>query len=1707
MSLTLKHFDTRLNQWLHTDSNTDNHESVLTEQLDNTLLEFFLPNKQFSFGQMDEYSTATNLENHPDNHRLLFSSKSRLLYGEPESLEVINKLCPDRKDRGAYGSIFLGACKNAVHEKLNILVVDDATGENGGVIDNEDARRLVGDCYGQISPQLYDKLTGRQEKQDYHVIQHRFGWREGDGNDNKYRFGKGTLRPYDLLGLDYTHSSNKPQIDLILPLSSFKGTDKDNPLGAIKPQIKPGLYNQTIWLGEKSQSQQGQTAISQLLASFPQGIKDFVEELELQAQKLAQIQSDPRKVAQLYCETYEKRKAIAQAKNTSLGQPTSLSTSVEDATDSSLEINDFSNEDSIEATGQDDLFMYKLLKADLQGHCQLLETEKVKQELSRFVQSQWRDIAIGRTLTFDRAMIIPSKELKNGEIYVPWFDEGEKVLNFRSPFLNSNGLCVSTNKYVSDCVGPDGKDLKGIIIVNDEDHKRIQARIEALLALCKQVTEIDPPSTESERQGRDFDGDCIGVAKAYDYPNLTAEAEQRNLPQNAYAPTAKLAKQSFYNQDGTQPDFEEIAIFMSDGISVGVINNHVTALEALESEIEILRTHGTLEQQSEYLDTVATHYQKLFAQEKNETHPKPIQQEYKQKMNEFVSLASVKNKTPELIEQALSINRSIYRSMIEFGCFQNQIAVDMFKSARPPDMDLIKENKRYLYRDVNYIKDKKLAIIYLNQGITPNGYSPVELIISQTNQHFHSEHLESRPSFQFQDLFKDVEFTPQQKFAAILAKNQFDQKFNEATRQDLRRRTEIGPSALIQTANGMQIEITNLTRYAHPKIWKAQTLNLKLEKIPDYQRSAARPHCLLAVAQIDGEMENGQPKYRRLGTVDQQSTIDNQLKAGMATNGAAVVNIIPELQESGVKLLFGQANAIAKNFSAKFPQCQRLSAAAAVWSVTTFNPNKASGALNNSQQTNYSQNKLSNFIFAAFPNEIISRLNQLQFNTLKLTGINQADPIFQSKVWTQAKYQIEISAIKNLEVGQEQQHTRSVLILDANGEYKKVGILDQKTGRLPIGTKAEASIIPGDAYTATAILAEPGKPSVEFTIREIGKFAHAGQVFDGKQVSVAIANTPVPTDTVTLTLDGKVLGELDSDSINELKKVNYLENNKTLNLKLKSIGSTVDPGGFVIGESTKGNLLRINKVSYYGFKGQNFNDATYRNVTLELPPHKHKTAVFLDNKLLGVLHFNKDKEALKQLGLLKPTGSSFVQCNLQSNFSHSYLTVDPNTVEYPQTWVKQSVALKDAAGQIVGTPQQAMIDKSSSFLHKLKERATVLFSSHEDKMLGLTGLAVDNNKLPVVQQWLQSKNIEFNLVPKQEVSNESHKGLAVLYLNTNTITPQDLQSLKAKFGKPLAADGFNSLYNQYLKSLPNRPQKHIGEGSAKTNNPTSTKFSSLKATTTSSNAISTHSIDPIASNASATTTLSSPSPSKISNTTLDTLRQWYTAAKELNKPQVYLDSITFIANEFKHKQVLPENANAAMQQDLYIHHERSQTIAELNNLDDRDFLLLHQSVNHSLKTAPTRPPSQVEVQSTQAEITQLNTQRDILFEEYSRLNNIINSASNGFLRNFNPEYKQAISAAQKILSQINTVLNQHEHKESKIVEWGKQVEAYRAWKTDAKTVQVQKIAQVLQLPQMQERLMNIQHALGQQEQQKQENLRYNQQQQKQEKLRYNQHQQ
>ncbi|MDF5727689.1 MAG: putative molybdenum carrier protein [Rhizonema sp. PD38] len=1412
MTIQAKHFDTRLNQWIHIDGNTNNHDSLLKEELNNTLLEYFLTEVNFSFGHMDEKSTALQLTNHPDGHKLLLSSKTRLLYGPSECLDTIKQLCPDNKDRGAYGSIFLGACENAVNRELNILIVDDSDGENGGIINNDQAYRLTGDCYGQISTELYHELTNHIEGNKYRVIQHRFGWTDQDGDDTKYRFGKGTLRPANLDQiLNHQDPNNQTKVDLILPISAFKGTDKDNPNGPTKPQIQPGLYQQNIWLGEKSQSELGRTAISQLLASFPNGVKDFTEQLELEAKRLKDSQDDPRQLAQLYCEKYEKRKAFLEE----------LATALEEETFSDPTVTE--ELETLRNRLTNDSFIYKLIKADLLG--QLLETEKVQRELARFVQNEWKEIAIGKTLTFERAVVIPSKDLQNGEISIPHYQDSEQVLNFRSPFLNSNGLCISTNKVVEDILGPDGKPLAGVIAVSDETSDRIYNRLnEQILSILTEaqekslqlegienyldknigkletsdkieftnkfnqyITELQsagyeleilPQESEQERQARDYDGDCIGFEQACNYPNLTAEALERNLPENAYDPTVKLKKQSFYQEDGSQPEFEEIAIHMSDGISVGIINNHLTSIEALESEITILKTFGSEKDQIDYVQQVAKHYEDLFKTEawakSKGIEGKEIPDKYRASLEEFVQNA----RQPLDLEAALkamSVNTKMYREMIASAAFQNQIAVDLFKSAKKPEMEIIRSNSRILHREVNYIKDKKKDV-YVDETIKPTGYSPVELLIAKTNQYFEKARLESRELFQFQDLFNSVEFSQGKRLQCTVAKKEFDELFSLATQLSRQKETEKGPAANITLANGNQVSVTNLLRYDNEFIWKANKITIKLSEVPEEKRNISRPHKYVVYAQINDETENGSPKFRALGT--QALEQENKLQEIGITSGQEVtsnkISFQPELSEGQIKLLYQKAYQAAEEFYNSIPENQKLAMAAATWAVSTTKESS-------SEKNTDNQRKVSNFAFAAFPQEIISQLDTLKFTEFSITGFERSIEVFNENQLQNVRFNLA-------------ENGKSVIeIQNQDGNYETFGNIDQNNARLPIGTIATTDIAKTEVYTASVTTKVPGLPELTFKVGEVNKFGNNFQKFHNESVTLTIEKVDLIREDYVIYIQNsnkqEKLGNIDKESVKEGVAQGWLAekpgNGQQLQLKIKTI--TTGQNAYAVAETTEGHLLRIN-ITHQKYKKQEITDREFRETSVRAFDKKHVYIAKIGERALGIIGQHNERleaelnkgnaqiqwqrkesstvQKLIDTGIIRSYQQrTTIPVQITSNESTCKITINPETVQYPDQWIKRSQLISNE--QPIRNEEQ---EKSNQILSKINERPTIMFQDSEQKLVGLVGLTVDENIAQRTKKYLEKVGVSYEQLPPTQARLEAKKGMTVFMLDENTIS-------------------------------------------------------------------------------------------------------------------------------------------------------------------------------------------------------------------------------------------------------------------------------------------------------------------------------------------------
>ncbi|MBD2739916.1 hypothetical protein H6H03_39855 [Nostoc paludosum FACHB-159] len=583
--------------------------------------------------------------------------------------------------------------------------------------------------------------------------------------------------------------------------------------------------------------------------------------------------------------------------------------------------------------------------------------------------------------------------------------------------------------------------------------------------------------------------------------------------------------------------------------------------------------------------------------------------------------------------------------------------------------------------------------------------------------------------------------------------------------------------------------------------------------------------------------------------------------------------------------MFSQAYKFAEEFRSSIPQQERLSAAAAAWSVGAARQDELEDR--QSQNKSTIQKKNPNFVFAAFGDEIISRLGELQFTELRVGTLSNEANQFKDKTWNRdEKYAIEIRASHH-PPEHERHASRLVFVQDGDSEYKEFAPLEPRTGQLPIGTKAMANVLPGETYTASATISLPGNEPIEFTIREIKKFAYADKLFHAQEVMLSIGTVPVPNETVKIKLDGQVLGELDADSLKQLQAFNYVKDGNPLNLKLTTISDSKNYA-FLIAESPNGNLLKIDKINSYDYKGKIFRDGEYRKITLEVPPLKTRDAVFLDGEPLGVVHFKKDKEALKELGVLNFGRLTPVPATLQSNISTTMIVkIDPATVEYPEVWTKESQAFSQ---QITNEEQQAAIEKTAAILYKIKERPTILFATSEDKMLGLTQLVVDNHKLSAVTNWLTDKNIAISQLPPEDVPLETKKGLAVFTLANSSIPEPVFGLMTKKFGEVIESE---SEYKEKVLTLPERP-KHL--------KPPQPVVSTLSCQA------SAQTPQPQQQNKAA--------PSQESQTvTIDHLRSWYIAADNLSKPEAYKQRIVEIALEFKVTNQLSAKALAAMEKD------------------------------------------------------------------------------------------------------------------------------------------------------------------------------------------------
>ncbi|MBW4604317.1 MAG: hypothetical protein KME29_33310 [Calothrix sp. FI2-JRJ7] len=1119
MSITLEHFCTKTGKTISVDG------KPLTETIEHCLAEYFAPNATFKLGAVYQGLTKeADLQKFSKlGLSLEFAADDRFYFMD----EALREKVFDQPHFGAaYGSNMFTPCKSfGKRQNLRVLVVDASTGASGGVMPNEEAIKLVGDGDAKIDASLHQSLGNEPET----PFQTRFGIKErraglDPDNDSQsinqtWQIGKGTFAPRDLSNVGNGY-------DLIISTEQLKGrvgergsgrvgelkkdstqlTEFSNcppslsptpPLSPSPTPLVPGEYLMTMGIGNKTDAYYGITSTgAQFWNLFPEGVKgDVLPRLERRLSELSQMASDPRKIAADYIESMD-NKHKHQIKR---------ETEQEDFIDfDSLNLHGLEKliDDAFGASDQD--IIYRVLKADLQGHCQLLEHPKIVDKLAEHWREQYMDCATGRFIKFDSAMAQTCHDLAPNEVCYQNFPDGAELIVYRSPVANSNTVDVYINRHL-----PNEPNDIGTIKMAPQGLKHSLS---------------------------DCDGDRMAIALASDFPYTAAEIKEKQLNYKRYAEIVKPNKKAYTGS------FEQIALDAMEN-KVGLVANLCMKSIALENEcISIPSTDAW----SLMKNISCAAVKMLFAesdQYKPVQYPDNIRKQIKQlsqlclennkinvnigetqTLDEYNQIRDKKNLpllSSEDVNKFLEKCKQFYHDLVGVLGGQLQIEVDRGKSANRSDPAIINACSAIIksFDVAPWVEERKVDDVYTTRGIKLNGHGAIDIMAAKTNEAFTENSLEARSTQQFQDLFKQVTFTSSQRENAIQIKKTYDTLINRAIEIGREAEQAPGPRIIATSPKGNHLEILGLTEFKHPNAFDKRKLDILIVENNNSSPKGARNKwiALAPVFNADGEPElklDKKQKYKRLGYISQESA-KNYPEITKQEFKELTAEIVPGVTQSQVQAAFKQVREFAGTTAQSIPNSHKEALAAAMWQVSTASK----------EDTERGFRKTS-AVFAIFGAESVERLHSLQFTDFAIVGTHKPCNEHLGRSWVGEK--VECSIEKAPDPANPELWKRWLV-----AEGKKLGVFRSESAQLPIGTSFEAEIT--SPHSASVIITS--SQGNQLKVGQLKKYAFADQEWKGEQGTITINHSQNSNAAKPIALvDGKPLGVIDSESFTSLSE-------------------------------------------------------------------------------------------------------------------------------------------------------------------------------------------------------------------------------------------------------------------------------------------------------------------------------------------------------------------------------------------------------------------------------------------------------------------------------------------------------------------------------------------------------------------------------------------
>lgn len=871
-------------------------------EIPNTLIGYFYPNQELITAKSFAETTPDDLRSIPiadnRNAKLAFSNGDRHYLADPTSDIDITDLYPNPSDAIAYGSLLATPCRSGQEfQSLKVWVIDDETGENGGQIDNEEAKDLVGDCYGRISYQLAQDVMGDRDREKVFrkgeyvptPFQHRLGIKP-QIDSSVARVAKGTLAPDSRMGLMRNLSSTEAVLegievdtgrtkhllnnfDLVLPTSSFKGRK-----GKESNAIEPGVYQLDVYIGVKQIAYYGKQSLGvQFLGNFSESVRNEIGDIaEEKAEFLQKAQGSLPELARLYIESYKELKELRKNGDQAVvdfDESVAFDTldsfiNMQDALPTNKPLNDIRAE---------------LIEKDLEHNQILLEHPFIVSKLKEFLKNQWADIAEGRVIKFQSAMAQPSSALAEDEVCSPIHRNGERLIVTRSPIINANGIVIFTNKHVE-------------ALMKEKNHGVIYMNSKAAL----------------DNLQADFDGDRLAFDRASKYPTLEKEIEEHHKPENKYPPIIKKAKVPY------QGDLEVIALDAAK-LYIGPYANVMIKAKLAEEEINYIPE----ELRNGYLNNIHVHYTKLSKAYKPIQVDTAEEREWLDQQKEHIdAIATIpREKIKEEETKILGHYRNILRLNIALAGDALQIAADGPKSALRPDEAKHKHCKSVLgHIKRSWLYDKKERNIYLDRPLLSDGHSPIDHLIRITNKHWENAQIEAVPSLRFRNIFPEPTPEHQQFAQDIRSKTQpLRQQIRELIEKENKYPEVAFPyGELTSEKSGKTLHITNISSDKRV-LEKLETEQFSVTFQPDNSG-----YHLWAHARFSDNSTSPIGRVMPADLVENPISENTQIKQ-------AIFEIKPPITKYSYKTLYDQRDKLNAEIRESIPQEDKAGIAAAMW--------------------------------------------------------------------------------------------------------------------------------------------------------------------------------------------------------------------------------------------------------------------------------------------------------------------------------------------------------------------------------------------------------------------------------------------------------------------------------------------------------------------------------------------------------------------------------------------------------------------------------------------------------------------------------------------------------------------------------------------------------------------------------------------------------